>query len=96
MWRQPKAVWAVAFASVVAFMGLGLVDPILKPIADNLNASPSQVALLFTSYMAVMGVTMLITGVVSSHIGPKHTLLLGLLIIIAGAPDPAPRTSGRS
>jgi MFS transporter, ACDE family, multidrug resistance protein len=85
MWRQPKAVWAVAFASVVAFMGIGLVDPILKPIADNLNASPSQVSLLFTSYMAVMGVAMLITGVVSSRIGPKRTLLLGLIIIIAGA-----------
>ena len=85
MWRQPKAVWAVAFASVVAFMGIGLVDPILKPIADNLNASPSQVSLLFTSYMAVMGVAMLITGVVASRIGPKRTLLLGLLIIIAGA-----------
>ncbi|MBP2451347.1 MFS transporter [Mycolicibacterium lutetiense] len=85
MWRQPKAVWAVAFASVVAFMGIGLVDPILKPIADNLDASPSQVSLLFTSYMAVMGVAMLITGVVSSRIGPKHTLLLGLVIIIAGA-----------
>ncbi|CAM3399003.1 MFS transporter [Mycobacterium frederiksbergense] len=85
MWRQPKAVWAVAFASVVAFMGIGLVDPILKPIADNLNASPSQVSLLFTSYMAVMGVAMLITGVVSSRIGPKNTLLLGLVIIIAGA-----------
>ena len=53
MWRQPKAVWAVAFASVVAFMGIGLVDPILKPIADNLNASPSQVSLLFTSKCAV-------------------------------------------
>ena len=78
MWRQPKAVWAVAFASVVAFMGIGLVDPILKPIADNLNATPSQVSLLFTSYMAVMGVAMLITGVVSSRIGPKRTLLLGL------------------
>nr|WP_286085568.1 MFS transporter [Mycolicibacterium porcinum] len=76
---------AVAFASVVAFMGIGLVDPILKPIADNLNASPSQVSLLFTSYMAVMGVAMLITGVVSSRIGPKRTLLLGLVIIIAGA-----------
>ena len=75
MWRQPKAVWAVAFASVVAFMGIGLVDPILKPIADNLNASPSQVSLLFTSYMAVMGVAMLITGVVASRIGPKRTLL---------------------
>ncbi|HET7667945.1 MAG TPA: MFS transporter [Mycobacterium sp.] len=85
MWRQPKAVWAVAFASVVAFMGIGLVDPILKPIADNLNASPSQVSLLFTSYMAVMGVAMLITGVAASRIGPKRTLLLGLVIIIAGA-----------
>lgn len=85
MLRQPKAVWAVAFASVVAFMGIGLVDPILKPIADNLDASPSQVSLLFTSYMAVMGVAMLVTGVVSSRIGPKRTLLLGLVIIIAGA-----------
>ena len=54
-----RATLAVAFASVVAFMGIGLVDPILKPIADNLNASPSQVSLLFTSYMAVMGVAML-------------------------------------
>ena len=85
MWRQPKAVWAVAFASVVAFMGIGLVDPILKPIADNLDATPSQVSLLFTSYMAVMGVAMLITGVVASRIGPKRTLLLGLVIIIVGA-----------
>jgi MFS transporter, ACDE family, multidrug resistance protein len=85
MWRQPKAVWAVAFASVIAFMGIGLVDPILKPIADNLDASPSQVSLLFTSYMAVMGVAMLITGVVASRIGPKRTLLIGLVIIIAGA-----------
>jgi len=85
MWRQPKAVWAVAFAAVIAFMGIGLVDPILKPIADNLDATPSQVSLLFTSYMAVMGVAMLVTGVVSSRIGPKRTLLLGLVIIIAGA-----------
>ena len=30
---QPKAVWAVAFAAVVSFMGLGLVDPILPAIA---------------------------------------------------------------
>ena len=87
--QQPKAVWAVAFASVVAFMGIGLVDPILKPIADNLNASPSQVSLLFTSYMAVMGVAMLITGVVASRIGPKRTLLVGLVIMILPAVLPA-------
>ena len=85
MWRQPKAVWAVAFASVIAFMGIGLVDPILKPIADQLSATPSQVSLLFTSYMAVMGLAMLITGVVSSRIGAKKTLLIGLVIIIVGA-----------
>ncbi len=92
MLRQPRAVWAVAFACVIAFMGIGLVDPILKPIADELGASPSQVSLLFTSYMAVMGVAMLVTGVVSSRLGAKRTLLLGLALIIvfaglAGASD---------
>jgi len=44
--RQPRAVWAVAFACVVAFMGIGLVDPILPAIASQLDASPSQVELL--------------------------------------------------
>jgi predicted MFS family arabinose efflux permease len=85
MLRQPRAVWAVAFACVIAFMGIGLVDPILKPIADQLSATPSQVSLLFTSYMAVMGVAMLITGVVSSRIGAKRTLLTGLFLIIVFA-----------
>ena len=83
--RQPRAVWAVAFACVIAFMGIGLVDPILKEIAAQLEASPSQVSLLFTSYMAVMGVSMLVTGVVSSRIGPKRTLLAGLALIIVSA-----------
>jgi predicted MFS family arabinose efflux permease len=77
---------------VIAFMGIGLVDPILKPIADQLGATPSQVSLLFTSYMAVMGVAMLVTGVVSSRIGAKRTLLAGLVLIVvfsalAGASD---------
>src|SRR5699024_469798 len=49
------------------------------------GASPSQTTLLFTSYMATMGVAMLITGVVSSRLGVKRTLLLGLIIIIIGA-----------
>src|SRR3954454_8840132 len=92
MLKQPRAVWAVAFACVIAFMGIGLVDPILKPIADELGAGPSQVSLLFTSYMAVMGVAMLVTGFVSSRIGAKRTLIGGLVLIIvssalAGASD---------
>ncbi|MDI6628830.1 MAG: MFS transporter [Rhodococcus sp. (in: high G+C Gram-positive bacteria)] len=83
--KQPRAVWAVAFASVIAFMGIGLVDPILKPIGEQLDASPSQVSLLFTSYMLVTGIAMLITGVVSSRFGPKRTLLVGLAIIVVFA-----------
>ena len=39
MWRQPKTVGSVAFAWVIAFMGIGLVDPILKPIAADLGAA---------------------------------------------------------
>src|SRR5215217_4142036 len=90
--KQSRAVWAVAFACAIAFMGIGLVDPILKPIADELGAWPIQVSLLFTSYMAVMGVAMLITGIISSRIGAKRTLLAGLVLIIvfaalAGASD---------
>ncbi|MGI5201977.1 MFS transporter [Spirillospora sp. CA-108201] len=80
--RQPKAVWAVAFACVISFMGIGLVDPILPAISEDLNASPSQVTLLFTSYLVVMAVAMLVTGFVSSRIGAKRTLVAGLVLIV--------------
>ncbi|AIY01824.1 major facilitator transporter [Arthrobacter sp. PAMC 25486] len=82
MLRQPKAVWAVAFAAVFAFMGIGLVDPILPAIAANLEATPSEVSLLFTSYFLVTAIAMLVTGFVSSRIGGKKTLLIGLGIIV--------------
>jgi MFS family permease len=80
--RQPRAVWAVAFACVVSFMGLGLVDPILTSIAKDLNATSGQVSLLFTSYLVVTAVAMLVTGWVSSRIGVKWTLISGLAIIV--------------
>src|SRR3954468_4082213 len=80
---QPKAVWAVAFAAVVSFMGLGLVDPILPAIAKDLHAAPSQVELLFTSYFAITGLAMLVTSAVASRIGSKRTLLAGLALIVA-------------
>ena len=83
--QQPRAVWAVAFACVVAFMGIGLVDPILPAIARGLKASPSQVELLFTSYLLVTGLAMVVTGAVASWIGPKATLLSGLFLIVVFA-----------
>ncbi|HUY45195.1 MAG TPA: MFS transporter [Streptosporangiaceae bacterium] len=80
--KQPKAVFAVAFACVVSFMGIGLVDPILPAISHELNASPSEVTLLFTSYLVVTAVAMLITNWVSSRIGAKRTLITGLALIV--------------
>ena len=62
--RQPRAVWAVAFACVISFMGIGLVDPILPALSSKLQASPSQVEPLFTSYLVVTAVAMLVTGFV--------------------------------
>ncbi|MFD5059935.1 MFS transporter [Streptomyces sp. NPDC058394] len=83
--RQPKAVWATAGASVVAFMGIGLVDPILPSIAKGLAATPSQVSLLFTSYFLITAVAMLVTGYVSSRIGGRKTLLTGLALVVVFA-----------
>jgi MFS family permease len=81
--RQPKGVYAVAFACVVSFMGIGLVDPILPALSKQLKASPSEVELLFTSYLVVTAVAMLVTGWVSSRIGGKRTLVSGLVLIVA-------------
>ncbi|MGA4948906.1 MFS transporter [Streptomyces lydicamycinicus] len=83
--RQPKAVWATAGASVVAFMGIGLVDPILPSIARGLHATNSQVSLLFTSYFLITAVAMLVTGFVSSRIGGRTTLLAGLALVVVFA-----------
>jgi predicted MFS family arabinose efflux permease len=82
---QPTAVWAVAFASVIAFMGIGLVDPILPAIAASLKASPTQTEMLFTSYLFITGVAMFFTSWISSRIGAKRTLLIGLALIVVFA-----------
>ena len=60
--HQPTAVWAVAFACVIAFMGIGLVDPILPAIAADLAATPTETEMLFTSYLLVTGIAMFFTS----------------------------------
>ena len=82
MFKRPKAVYAVAFACIISFMGIGLVDPILPSLKEQLDASESQVTLLFTSYLLVTVVAMLGTNWVSSRIGAKPTLIAGLSIIV--------------
>lgn len=68
-------------AIITALMGLGLVGPVLPTISNQLGASSSEVTLLYTSYNAVMAVAMLITGVISTRLGLKKTLILGVVII---------------
>lgn len=80
--KQPKQVWAVGFACVIAFMGIGLVDPILPAIADKLDATPTETELLFTSYLLITGLAMLFTSWISSRIGAKRTLMIGLALIV--------------
>ena len=83
--NQPRAVWAVAFACVISFMGIGLVDPILPALAEGLQATPAQVSLLFTSYLVVTAIAMLGVGWVSSRIGSKLSLIVGLALIVVFA-----------
>ncbi len=83
--KQPTAVWAVAFASVIAFMGIGLVDPILPAIAHSLEATPTETEMLFTSYLLITGVAMFFSSWISSRIGAKKTLLIGLALIVVFA-----------
>jgi MFS transporter, ACDE family, multidrug resistance protein len=66
-------------------MGIGLVDPILPAISHQLHASPSEVTLLFTSYLVVTAVAMLITNWVSSRLGAKRTLIAGLALIVVSS-----------
>lgn len=84
-WKQPKTVWAVAFAAMVSFMGIGLVDPILPAITEQLNATPSEASLLFTSYLFVTAIAMFFTSWVSARLGTRNTLLLGLGLVIVFA-----------
>ncbi len=79
---QPRQVWVTAFAAVIAFMGIGLVDPILLSIAEGLHATPSQVTLLFSSYLGVQVLAMLFTGAASAKFGAKRTLIGGLALIV--------------
>src|SRR3954453_22507738 len=79
---QPKAGWGVPFPCVISFMGIGLVDPILPSLASSLQATPSQVDLLFTSCLVLTAVAMLVPGCVSSRIRAKRTLIPGLSLIV--------------
>ncbi len=83
--QQPRAVWVTAFAAVISFMGIGLVDPILNTIAEALHAPESKLTLLFGVYLGIQVLAMLITGWAAYRFGPKRTLTVGLVLIVVAA-----------
>ncbi len=70
---------------MIAFMGIGVVDPILPVIGRQMGATPAQVEMLFTTYIGVMSLAMLVSGVLSTRLGGRRTMLLGLLLVIVFA-----------
>lgn len=84
-WSQPRTVWAVAFAATVSFMGIGLVDPILPAISEELHATPTETSLLFTSYLFITAVAMFFSSWVSGRLGARNTLLLSLAVVVTFA-----------
>lgn len=80
--RFSPAVLATAFATFVAFLGIGVVDPVLPIIGDKMGASGAEVELLFTTYLIVMAVAMLVSGVLSARFGNKRVIIVGLAIVV--------------
>ncbi len=77
-----KGVLATTVATFIAFMGIGVVDPLLPLIGQAMGASPYQVEWLFTSYIAVMSLCMLLTAWITTVFGSKRTLMLGLGLVV--------------
>ncbi len=63
--------WITAAASLLAFMGIGVVDPLLPSIAESIGASHSQVEMLFTAYIFTMAIMMIPIGIVAGKMGIK-------------------------
>jgi MFS family permease len=62
-------------------MGIGVVDPILPIIAEQIGASPTQVELLFTAYILTMAIMMIPAGIAASRFGDKRMMTIGLGVV---------------
>ncbi len=65
-------------------------------LSEQLHATHAQVEMLFTSYFLVTGIAMIVTGYVSSRLGLKRTLLvgLGLILVFSGLAGAASGVAG--
>ncbi len=79
--RKTRARWITVAAAFLAFMGIGIVDPILPVIAESIGATHWQVEMLFTAYILTMAVMMIPVGLVVNRIGDKQMMVIGLGLV---------------
>ncbi|ADU92878.1 MFS transporter [Geobacillus sp. Y412MC52] len=79
--KQTRARWITVAAAFLAFMGIGVVDPILPVIAESIGATHWQVEMLFTSYIFTMAVMMIPVGLIVSRVGDKRMMVIGLGLV---------------
>ncbi|SEN67093.1 MFS transporter [Lihuaxuella thermophila] len=69
------------FATFLAFMGIGVVDPILPVISEQIGASHWEVEMLFTAYIFTMALMMIPSGLAAVKFGDKKLMVAGLGIV---------------
>ncbi|MFY4775426.1 MFS transporter [Metabacillus sp. RGM 3146] len=79
--NQTLARYITVFATFLAFMGIGVVDPILPAIAEQIGAKHWQVEMLFTAYILTMAIMMIPAGIFASRYGDKRMMTIGLAIV---------------
>ncbi len=79
--KLTKARWITIAATFLAFMGIGIVDPILPTIAEQIGANNWQVEMLFTAYILTMAIMMIPAGIFASRFGDKRMMVFGLFIV---------------
>ncbi|RLQ93185.1 MFS transporter [Falsibacillus albus] len=79
--NNTRAKWITVFSTFLAFMGIGIVDPILPIIADKIGATHWQVEMLFTAYIFTMAFMMIPSGIFASRFGDKRMMTIGLVIV---------------
>jgi predicted MFS family arabinose efflux permease len=69
---------------LIFMMGDGLELGWLAPYLDRRGMDAQHIALLFTAYGVTVAIASWFSGVLTEAYGPKKTMLMGLLLYIAG------------
>ncbi|HSQ87410.1 MFS transporter [Romboutsia sp.] len=79
--KKVRSRYITVFATFLAFMGIGVVDPILPTIAKHIGASHWQIEMLFTAYILTMAIMMIPSGILATKLGDKKMMCIGLGIV---------------